>query len=121
VLFTLPHVLDIDLCRQCIAFSPDGKRLLTAIFSDSLATVWDVTPGRSVSTVALSDRGYADGSIDSVAFSSDDRTLAFGTDAGMVRLWDTRAQQEVREFNGQGHATDFVAFSPDGKLLLVVN
>ena len=89
-----------------VAFSPDGKRLLTASV-DGTTWVWDADSGKQIRAF----QGRVD---DFVAFSADGKRV-FGKDwLGIARIWDTESAREIRAF-----ATDSVAFSPDGKRLLV--
>ncbi len=55
--------------------------------------------------------------VTSIAFSSDNRTLASGSDDGIIRLWDLASYTEVARLEGHSNAVNSVAFSPDGKTL----
>jgi WD40 repeat protein len=55
--------------------------------------------------------------VNSVAFSSDGRTLASGGQGRDVLLWDAVAGTEVRTLKAHQKDITAVAFSPDGKLL----
>jgi hypothetical protein len=57
------------------------------------------------------------GGIASAAFSPDGRLLALGGNAGLVLLWDLKANKEVHRCVGHAGFVRTVAFSPDGKLL----
>jgi hypothetical protein len=58
------------------------------------------------------------GSVRSVAFSPDGRTLASGSDDHTVRLWDLATQRQIGDpLSGHIDQVHSVAFSPDGKTL----
>jgi WD40 repeat protein len=59
----------------------------------------------------------ASGSVNSVAFSPDGKTLATGTNDGSVWLWDLATRQAGRLLTASGFPVHSVAFSPDGKTL----
>ena len=60
--------------------------------------------------------GHA-GPVDSVAFSSDEATLATGSWDGTVKLWDVATQQNIATLGPRGDTVHSVAFSPDGTTL----
>ncbi|MGW6153696.1 TIR domain-containing protein [Streptomyces sp. NPDC055144] len=56
--------------------------------------------------------------VESVAYSPDGKTIASGSDDGMVRLWDAATQQKIgAPFIGHNNGVTSVAFGPDGKTL----
>ena len=118
-----------------IAFSPDGRRVITA--SDDTTRLWDVDTGEQV-RVFVEPRGQ----VRSLAFSPDGRQVLTGSSTGrwspdfsITRLWDVRTGNEVRVFDPVGRdilgrdiaehegiafssPVGAVAFSPDGEQLL---
>ena len=100
-----------------VAFSPDGKRVLTGS-GDKSAKLWDAETGQEIRTFRHTL------GVHSVAFSSDgSRVLtasagSWGSE-GTVTLWDAETGQEIRTF-GYGGGT-LVAFSSDGKRVLTVS
>jgi WD domain, G-beta repeat/AAA domain len=52
-----------------------------------------------------------------VAFSTDGRTLASGSDDQPVQLWEVASGQRLRPLSGHADKVSSVAFSPDSKLL----
>ena len=66
----------------CVAFSPDGKTVLTG-GADQTARLWDAATGRPIGD-ALIHRGR----VVSVAFSPDGKSVLTGDDEKSVRLWD---------------------------------
>lgn len=61
-----------------------------------------------------------DGNINSLAFSPDSASIAFGTDVGYVWMWNV-ATQTPRVTMSVANEADQVAFSPDGRQLAVPN
>jgi hypothetical protein len=78
---------------NAVAFSPDGRQLLTA-GEDRTARLWDAATGAELTQLA----GHTD-YVYSLAFSPDGSTLASGSGDHTVRLWDTvplRERQKAR-------------------------
>ena len=67
---------------RSVAFSPDGRFILTAS-DDRTARVWDVKTGREVSVL----RGHRKGLL-SAAFSPDGSHMVTSGDDGTARVWD---------------------------------
>jgi WD40 repeat protein len=100
---------------HCMAFSPDGRTLVTLSFN-APATFWEVaTLAPRTGTPAYRPEG-----MNSVAFSPDGRTVAMGDDSGKVRLWNVATAQELVALDTPGVAVHSVAFSPDGELLAAI-
>ena len=108
-----------------VSVSPDGKLLAASSTTDSTAEIlWDVASGQEVRTLAVPD-------VTSVTFSPDGKLLAAASgtrisDYPTVTLWDVASGQEVGTLNDTGSVSDTgsvfsAAFSPDGKLLAIVN
>lgn len=56
-------------------------------------------------------------SVNSVAFSTDGKTLASGSDDKTIKLWDVVTGTEIRTFAGYDQRVRLVTFSQDGKTL----
>ncbi|WP_165841048.1 WD40 domain-containing protein [Larkinella punicea] len=93
-----------------IAFSANGRQVLTATQSDTLK-LWDANTGQLVRTF----KGYS-GYVRSVAFSPNGRYALSGSDS-ILKLWDVNTGKSIRTFKGYKSSYP-VAFSPNGKYAL---
>jgi WD40 repeat protein len=73
-----------------LSFHPSGRLLATA--SADVATVWDLDSARPIARF----RGHA-GRVTAVAFAPDGSFLATGGDDGVIKLWDTHAEERSPE------------------------
>ena len=90
------------------AFSPDGKTLASA--AGRIITLWDVVTGQPVATLEGPLRR-----VGHITYSPDGNTLASTSLDHTVRLWDIATKQNIETFEGDSR---YVAFSPDGTLLV---
>ncbi|MGW2401711.1 nSTAND1 domain-containing NTPase [Kitasatospora sp. NPDC001664] len=90
------------------AFSPDGRFLASTVGGS--VRLWDVSTGQSLPPVIGSD-------VLAFAFSPDGRTLATGTGAGPVQLWDAYTGRLRATLAQRAANVMALAFSPDGTLL----
>lgn len=92
-----------------VAFSPDGKHILTGSF-DSMR-LWDVASGAILRSFAH-DKPHP--GVLSVAFAPDgSRVLSGGADK-TAKLWDTATGNLIFTLQGHFGPVNSVAFSPDG-------
>ncbi|MEF8712119.1 MAG: pentapeptide repeat-containing protein [Accumulibacter sp.] len=101
----------VDVVSSC-AFSPDGRRLLSA-GRDGTLRLWDAGSGDRLLTLT----GHA-GRVTSCAFSPDgQRLLSAGSD-GTLRLWDAESGDRLLSLTRLEGRVTSCAFSPDGQRLL---
>jgi len=97
---------------RAVAFSPDGKRVLTGS-DDTTARLWDAATGAAVATLA----GHT-ARVSAVAFSPDGKRVLTGSDDKTARLWDAATGAAVATLEGHKRSIWAVAFSRDGKRVL---
>jgi RNA polymerase sigma factor (sigma-70 family) len=96
-----------------IAFSPDSKTIVTgAAYTDNIVRAWDLKTGQLKGRW----RGHKDG-IEAIAYTSDGKLVASGSQDGTVRLWDPATGKEVHRLDGHDGMIYGMAFAPDGKTL----
>jgi WD40 repeat protein len=95
-----------------VAFSPDGKFILTGNW-DKVAQKWDAVTGAPVGAPFLCEE-----SITAVAFSPDGKAILTGGTSGRVRLWDTATGNFLGLPLQHRALVCALAFSPDGKTIL---
>src|SRR5262249_6213030 len=107
-----------------VAFSPDGKRLISGSKWEGAAKLWDAETGRLV-RVFQHGKGSLRAGVTSAVFSPDGTRLATGG-AGdkIVNVWDTETGQLIQAFREYARALVYgvkLAFSPDGARVLVAD
>jgi WD40 repeat protein len=99
-----------NLPVKAIAFSPDGKRLVTG-GDDNELRLWDID-GQESMVIAHSDH------VQRAMFSPDGNRLVTGAMDGTVKLWDMRTFQELVIVSGADEVTS-IAFSPVGPTFVI--
>jgi len=114
---TLPSAIWVN----CISFGPDtyiSSSDRTSFYKlalgadDGRISVWHVPQGAPIYSI----QGHV-GSVRSVTFSPDGRTLASGSDDETIKLWDVASGNEIRTLTGHTDGVNSVAFSPSGTIL----
>ncbi|MEA5464867.1 AAA-like domain-containing protein, partial [Leptothoe sp. PORK10 BA2] len=97
-----------------VAFSPDGQRIVSGSFDNTLR-LWDANTGAPIGE-PLAGHGDA---VWSVAFSPDGQRIVSGSFDNTLRLWDANTGAPIGEpLAGHGDAVWSVAFSPDGQRIV---
>jgi WD40 repeat protein len=97
------------------AFSPDGKRIVTAGL-DHTARVWDTATGREL----LRLEGHSD-QVYSAAFSSDGTRIVTASLDRSARIWDATTGSLVTILQGHEYWIMSAVFSPDGRRILTAS
>jgi WD40 repeat protein len=99
---------------QSLAFSPDGKQLITGSYTRTLC-FWDAASGKELRRLTIGSTG-----ITSAQFSGDGKALAVGSNDGSVRILDpvSGAERKTLRDPFAAYGTTQVALSRDGKTLL---
>jgi WD40 repeat protein/serine/threonine protein kinase len=97
---------------HAVAFSPDGKTLLTG-YPQGGAQRWDVTTGAPIGE-PVPHPGWVRG----VAFSPDGKSMLTGSEDGTARLWDAITGRPLQAPFQHDMPVLSVALSPDGKAVL---
>jgi WD40 repeat protein len=96
-----------------LAFCPDSRTLLTRVFCNPVAWIWDTVTGHSQTRKFPGHYSYA------LAVSPDGRTAVFSVD-GQIRCWSlVDGSQGLSLTPGFSNETDVAAlsYSPDGTVL----
>ena len=104
--FTHGNAVDV------VAFSPDGKSILTG-GNDNTARLWDAATGRPIGQPIKHSEWVI-----SAAFSPDGKTILTGSADKTARLWDAATGRPIGQPMKHSEWVFSVAFSPDGKTIL---
>ena len=96
-----------------VAFSPDGRRIVSGSFDDK-TLMWDAETGQEM----LSLRGHTMTMILSVAFSPDGRRIVSGNLEKTLKVWNAETGQQTLTLKGHTDIVGDVAFSPDGRRIV---
>jgi WD40 repeat protein len=103
-----------------LAFSADGKTLASGggyssenRAADPIVRIWELGQGSGLGQVLHGHKG----SVYTVVFSPDGRTLASGGSDETGLMWDSRSGKPISRASHLGGSVDSLAYSPDGKTL----
>jgi WD40 repeat protein len=114
------NTAEMDSLR-CLAFSTDGRSVLTVDHrvgkpKPSLGTarlhVWDAASGRLVREFSMPEL-YPE----CLAIAPDGKSVALGGSNSALQIWDMEAGKLIAALPGHQHRVETVAFSPDGRTL----
>ena len=99
---------------SALAFSPDGKILVSAARYEPMIVLWDINNIGS-KTVLLVEGNFG---AEALTFSPDGKTLISGHRDGRIYAWDVATREQLPIFTRPTSAITALAFSPDGKILV---
>lgn len=96
---------------NCVAFSPDGKMVVSGSWDGTLRS-WEVATGKELHCF----QGHRS-AVMSLNISKDGKTLASISQDFTVRLWDLGTGKELRKLDAPRGGYYDLSFSPDGQTL----
>ena len=96
-----------------VAFSPDGRRLLSGN-QDGKLKLWDATTGQLIHSFQAHSHW-----VGAATFSNDGTHILSGGQDKVVRLWDAATGALIRTFEGHSEGVNSVAFLAGGVLFRV--
>jgi len=94
-----------------LAFTPDGRHLISASYGDYSLRSWDLSTGRQVSSTRTANR------VRSIALSGNKEKLLAADAYGVITSYPLRDGEIGAAFASQENAGDSIALSPDSKFM----
>ena len=94
---------------KVVAFSPDGKKILSGSCDATLA-LWDIETGNIIKYF----KGHRN-CITSAVFTTDGKNILSGGEDNTMKLWDVATGQTLKTFEGHSDRITSVCLSPDNK------
>jgi WD40 repeat protein len=107
--------LNRQLRVECVAFSPDGRTLVTGMHGGTVY-IWNAATGRFVGWLPSHGQGDV---IWGIEFSCDGRHLVTASHIGPVRVWELDTKTEVLRRDDWQSSSLRVSLSADGHTMLV--
>jgi WD40 repeat protein len=104
---------------EVVAFSPDGKRVLTGA-DDGKVIVWDAASGQSLLTLGRLGRS-GNRWIHAAGFSPDGLNIAIGSYEGQIAFWDAQAGHALLTLTGHTGPVESLAYFPDGSRIVTAS
>ena len=100
-----------------IAFSPDGKKIVTESFKDDkgMIILWDAETGEE-----LCSRQYDGSTVVSIRFNPNGQQIVVGT-LGNSIIVDAETLETLYTLSGHAHSVNYTSFSPDGQYIISVS
>lgn len=117
------HALTGQILRSGIAFSPDGKTIVTTL-ADGTTFVWDAATGRLLRQTAVNRHGTGEGHSERIytaRFSPDGMLTVTASADGTARVWTARTGQPLAVLRGHGKGVVDAVFSPDGAAVVTAS
>lgn len=102
------HSSEVSSC----AYSPDGRRILSASWDNTLR-VWNAETGTELTTLIGHSGGVRD-----CAYAPDGQSVLSASSDNTLKLWDLDSGVELKTFVGHKESVECCAFSPDGRRII---
>ncbi len=108
---------------NAITFSED-RTCVAAVYDDSLVCLWDVRTTCGIENHDVSSPptiDLPDNYVTSIAFDSDGKRVVSGSNAGAVRVWDSKSGEGLTSWNKIGGSVFSVQFSKEWECVIAAS